>query len=1226
MARSPLYDIYDPYGALQQQAELGILPGSYGGARDIRLSDLMPEEQQQGMLHTLANAGASGLGSLGWLLDTPGAVVRGTLSGGPLKGLSALWETSDDRVTGRELLRQYGLAGDEDSWGNFGGGLAAELLLDPLTYASFGLNSLIGKGAKTAAGAAAGKAGMLADFDLYAKSIGKGPRVAYRETSISDLLNNLSDVRAPSTPASPRAAAIDRLKRASPSLRSDAAFDALRAADGPNVLTGTDALAYSILNEPLAATNRVGLPFTAGRGVDLYGKQVGDSIAKYGDLLAEKAMTNPVTGPIARGAVRAFDRDVKDFTDYDRQWEARAMSAAERRAESDMRRRIAGLQFDADVDLRKVGLSLADSGLSQQLREYLELGADAIRPEYRDALSLPAVKALTDTFMAFRANAVHRANKLGIPLNEFVSRSGVDFVPRQQLLFDRPKQPRWPEGVTARQREVSPNGRGTTPAPIADNYGRSREQYVDVYGGARTVNRMSMDAALQESLRTADMADAQRIMSEWEASNLGGGRRLYDWIRERNPDQSYKWKVPALDDADPLMQARAKASRELDTLDAIGDTAGFTSKQKELEALDQQIATQSRAAHETKLYGQMADLLRSLDPQHAGNAQPFFGQNVVNELSRYMLGRSRVESNASQMLDLLKKNRQLVNKDEVAGGVNMSARDALRRLGFTNETAESVLAKSLGVNTLDDVSFNSKFIDDWSKRIETGAAPPQLSPVLKAADRFTKSFKTLALLYPSRYTRDLYSGSFAAASHGAYSLLDQLAAYNPFTGKGIRSGDYTALKSRLAKAPGYEQLSPDERVRKFLTEAAAAGLGTSTYADEITSAATGSKLREAYAGQSQPKWSDIGKRIYNKDRGWKDAARDLLNPFQIRTASGNRNPLLELGDRAAESTDAMNRLGSYLTLVRKGYDPVEAKRITDLTQVNYGNATNFENRFIKPLIPFYSYTRGIVPYIADQLVNRPAGALGFSTRVINRAGEPSGDTFIPDYLRQTAAIPIGADEDGNLRRFLTNIDLPFESTINLFTPGTGNSLYEKTADSIRRTAQNVAGQLNPLVKGPLEQLTNRQFYSGRELSDLYSTLEQTLGPPGRAIEQIAYNLPGGSRAIGAYRQLTDQRLDPLDRYLKFGFNALTGLKLQDVDMERTRRLAARNMLNQMLESTPGVRTYENITVPDEVLMQMPQQQKDLYLLYKIIQSEASRQSRERKAAEPQDPLAILGVQ
>jgi hypothetical protein len=122
------------------------------------------------------------------------------------------------------------------------------------------------------------------------------------------------------------------------------------------------------------------------------------------------------------------------------------------------------------------------------------------------------------------------------------------------------------------------------------------------------------------------------------------------------------------------------------------------------------------------------------------------------------------------------------------------------------------------------------------------------------------------------------------------------------------------------------------------------------------------------------------------------------------------------------------------------------------------------------------------------------------------------------------------------------------------------------------------------------------------------------------------NLPGGSRAIGTYRQLTDDRLSPQEKWSKFLVNAFTGLKFQDVDMERTRKLAARNMLNQLLERTPGVRTYENITVPEDVLPTMPEEQRNMYLLYKIIQSEAARNARERKKAEEMaNPLAAMGM-
>jgi len=155
---------------------------------------------------------------------------------------------------------------------------------------------------------------------------------------------------------------------------------------------------------------------------------------------------------------------------------------------------------------------------------------------------------------------------------------------------------------------------------------------------------------------------------------------------------------------------------------------------------------------------------------------------------------------------------------------------------------------------------------------------------------------------------------------------------------------------------------------------------------------------------------------------------------------------------------------------------------------------------------------------------------------------------------------------------------------------------------------------------------NRQFYSGRQLSDLYSMFEQTMGSPGRFVEQVAVNAPGGSRIVGAVRQAMDDRLDPREKWSKFAVNALTGLKLQDVDQERTRRLAARDMLNQLLETTPGVRTYENITVPEDVLQTMPEEQRRQYLLYKIVQAEAAKRARDKKKREAAlDPLQVLGV-
>jgi hypothetical protein len=208
---------------------------------------------------------------------------------------------------------------------------------------------------------------------------------------------------------------------------------------------------------------------------------------------------------------------------------------------------------------------------------------------------------------------------------------------------------------------------------------------------------------------------------------------------------------------------------------------------------------------------------------------------------------------------------------------------------------------------------------------------------------------------------------------------------------------------------------------------------------------------------------------------------------------------------------------------------------------------------------------------------------------------------------------------------VNNVDLPFEGLLNLFSPGIGNTAVQRFTDSLQKTGTNLLGQLNPAIKAPLEMILNRQLYTGRELSDLYSVLEKDLGPIGRPLEQLLVNfVPGGTKLNSIYRTARDERLSPADRAFKLLVNNTLGLKLTDVDQDKTRRQAARDMLNQLLETTPGVRTYENITVPEDVLRRMPEQQRQMYLLYRIIQSEAAKKARERKQTA-MDPMELLGV-
>lgn len=103
---------------------------------------------------------------LGDTLSKPAAALRGLLAGRPDQ-LANLIPFSDslgitrvqDRTSGRDLLRQYGLAGPQDTTGNALGGLLAEFLTDPtmlmaglggMGKMTSGLSRLAGLGGKSA--------------------------------------------------------------------------------------------------------------------------------------------------------------------------------------------------------------------------------------------------------------------------------------------------------------------------------------------------------------------------------------------------------------------------------------------------------------------------------------------------------------------------------------------------------------------------------------------------------------------------------------------------------------------------------------------------------------------------------------------------------------------------------------------------------------------------------------------------------------------------------------------------------------------------------------------------------------------------------------------------------------------------------------------------------------------------------------------------------------------
>jgi hypothetical protein len=1208
MSQSPLFDIFDPDERVRQLADLGLLEDDDPFAirkRRPRISDLMPEDEQGGMLETLAKAGSSGLATAGYILDTPGALVRGILAGKPLSFLGS----SDDRVTGRELLRQYNLVGEDDNWSNFTGGLAAEVLLDPLTYGTLGVSALFGQGAKTAAGKAAQASGLLRNVALDAadtKGI-SGVREYMRRTTPREQLGKINDLAA-------RAEAEKTLKSQFKRFGvGDDALDETMATFGDFRIPGTN-IGFNY-----------DLPFGGG-----------DAVAKIGDALGNATRTTPIIGHAATWLSSAFDNRAGEYWSRDLETTNKIQSAARRafrNADDELfadRLRLSKLQREAleasapEFFPTSAG-SLAGQAIPEELRSFgsqrlRQAMADwaeggGVRPAAQQGPSLPSglfysssrgsgdamadwvmenipeFRNVRDEFagMGNYFNAV--ADSAGLPTTRWSSQQGTGWFPRQ-LHFFRKNAP--PEGI----KKNSPKawGRDERLFGVRDNFGRPRQAYTDIPGGMRTFRQLTgnIDPRLDSAQLQKDLLgvsdDQVRGILDTAFNRIGIQSPYQPWIDDVTNSAAFQ----------------------------AADAAG---QAKMLADVNQQIGG---------YYKQLADLLRSADTQFAANNRGIFDSDPWSNMVRYRAGQATNKANADELFRQLTQEAANTPADFVTGGTSIPLAEAAKTLGFDPNAFRRRWQSSMSADVT-NFSVDEKTVEALKTLSpKTRLAMPERG-LMGAVDQFTSAFKVGALASPSFHTRNAYSGAINAATHGAFNFRDMLAA-----GRASR-GDYRAIAKRLRNAPGFENLTDEERIAKYLDFTGATQVTGGNVLDDITGAPE-STMSGMFLGADKDTIAQrVGRAAYQPGRSWRQFANDMTSMrgvgFTQNPMRENTNPLLVLNDAVGQRVEDSLRGGVFLNQLRKGVDPRRAADISFLANVDYrpSSFTGFE-RGLKRVLPFYSFQKGILPSIATNLVERPGGLQGQLMRAVTRGTEPSADSFVPEYLRQSAAIPLPADLPGllggsgneELKRYLTNVDLPWESTFQLFSPGVGASSSARLADSIRKTGSNILGMTNPLIKAPIEYITNRQLYSGRELSDLYSVLEQDLGPMGRPLEQAIVNfVPFGSRGLGLYRQATDDRLTKGEAMQKAAFNLLAGAKLTDVDQDRAKRLAARDMLNSILETTPGVRTYENLAVPDDVLANMPDEQKRLYLLYKIIQSEAAQRARERKKQNRLEELAGL---
>lgn len=595
----------------------------------------------------------------------------------------------------------------------------------------------------------------------------------------------------------------------------------------------------------------------------------------------------------------------------------------------------------------------------------------------------------------------------------------------------------------------------------------------------------------------------------------------------------------------------------------------------------------------------LAEWLGSLPAEHMQAKLPVFGNHPVYDiLNRFVAGK-RSQAAVEGVYDFLGKNLENVRSTD-----NVHVGDVLQRAGLDRGRA---LAEFVARNPNTDVTrgFVPKEIAaDVGRMLKAFQSPEPVGMFIGALDKFTNAFKVSALTRPSRWVRDFYSGQFMNWVTGLFSPRGLTGAHS------IMTDGLNATINGIENVPMFKGLTREQATQKVVSLAFAHRVVQpfgGEFADLIGPGVSGSKmLGEIPGGVPQTLKSTFVDPFTQPGAVNPLRTRGVGMPGKI--AHETQFAPVKVSENVSHYTDGLNRLGPFIEGLMQGLDPAVAARKVKLAQVDYSALTATERNAMKRVLPFYSFTRRMIPAVFKELMEKPGGRLAQTIRLEN---ESRDDQFIPPYMAPGLAIrlPESMSSGTGDARFVTSIDLPHEAVFQLFRPS------NTVLGTLEQTGMGLAGMAHPLIKAPLEVATGKQFYSGRDLSDLDSRIGRVLNPDAPPeipvlADQLLMNLPVTSPLLTTLGTMLDPRKGAISKSV----NLLSGVKVSDVDVPMSRDRVARDAIEELLQGNPAVRTNTNMYVPRELLDTLTPDEQLLLQVHGSIKQRSRERAKQNAGA------------
>lgn len=227
------------------------------------------------------------------------------------------------------------------------------------------------------------------------------------------------------------------------------------------------------------------------------------------------------------------------------------------------------------------------------------------------------------------------------------------------------------------------------------------------------------------------------------------------------------------------------------------------------------------------------------------------------------------------------------------------------------------------------------------------------------------------------------------------------------------------------------------------------------------------------------------------------------------------NAALRVNARAARAVERELRGPLFIDVFLRTGDADAAMEAVVKYHFDYSDLSSFEQRYLKRLFPFYTWTRKNFPLQLQELAARPGRYTRYLHAKRNIEAGTEADADVPSYYEDLLAIRT-----------------PFKSGSNpvYFTPDLPFRDITEVADPFR-----AIGQLNPLIKTPLEAAAGKQFFTDVPFTNRLTPVPKSpLWEPIAQVLRVAngkFGLPKIERGKGGTLLISDKDAYKIEQFL-----------------------------------------------------------------------------------------------